>query len=449
MRFQLPRRVSIGRETGQLLLILVVSAAVLVLLARLRFPGGPEPPAPSTLPLERLAARATYEELATIVAELDLRLGPALIGLRVQRSRPEGVDPSAAEDRLDRSLAVPAVRFRPGLAMALLAEDERVRGVAGDGKTAVTVVGRDAVSGLTVLKVGPGEGPGPAVVVRPASLSAPRYALVADATFAGATLWPAFIGRIDATTVPGWDPPLLLLGGTRGIRPGAFLFSLDGGFAGVTLAWRGEPVLVPPDAMFRLADDLVRRASSDEGDIGIEVQALTPALVAATGSRSGAIISVVDPGGPASGLLEPGDVVEMMDGRPVLDVLDLRARVARARPGTVLTLSVRRDREQVGLDVAVRPVPVGSAAVAAPSPTLGVTLQPVRGTGARIVTVAPGSVGARAGLEAGDTIVRFGRVNAPSSRQVLQSFGAAAPGTTWLVVVARDGRHLVVAVEKP
>jgi PDZ domain len=432
----------IGRETRQLLLILGVSAAALLALARLRFPDQPALPERSPAPLQRLAARATYEELATIVAEIELRLGPSLLAFRVAPAA--GGDSGQAGEPGGPSV-VPAVRVRPGLALALLDAGAELRGVVGSPALQVAVVTRDAVSGLAVIRLrdAGGGASAPQGIVRPASIGAPRYVLVTDATDGGSTLWPAFVGRADPVAVPGWDHPLLALGGTRGLRPGVFVFSLDGGFAGVALAWRGAPVLVPPGQVESLVNDLLRRSSSEPGDIGVEVQPLTPALAAATGTTAGVMVSFVDPDGPSATMLQPGDVVDMLEAREVTDADDFRARVARAGPGDVLTLSVSRNREQVGL------VPRVTAAEAEPVPVLGTTLRTAPGLGARILEIVPGSVGARAGFAAGDTIVRFGGVVAPSARDVLGTFAGAPRGTVWLAALSGEAGHRVVAVQKP
>ena len=70
------------RETRLLLATLAVSVAMLLLLARYRFPDEPgshQSVEPAPAPLERLAARATFDELASIMADLERRILPSLV----------------------------------------------------------------------------------------------------------------------------------------------------------------------------------------------------------------------------------------------------------------------------------------------------------------------------------------------------------------------------------
>jgi PDZ domain-containing protein len=61
-------------------------------------------------------------------------------------------------------------------------------------------------------------------------------------------------------------------------------------------------------------------------------------------SGDGAMVSGVDPSGPANGLLQPADQILEVDGKPIVTSFDLIEMVARMSPGTKVTLGVRRDR---------------------------------------------------------------------------------------------------------
>lgn len=68
-----------GRETRLLLLVMVIAVAVLLVLARFRYPVADRVAAtPAAGPIERLAARATFEELALIMADLSARVQPTI-----------------------------------------------------------------------------------------------------------------------------------------------------------------------------------------------------------------------------------------------------------------------------------------------------------------------------------------------------------------------------------
>src|SRR5262245_20007432 len=69
-----------GRDSRMLALVIVIAVAVLVLLARFRFSQSEARPAAVTPgPLERLAARATYDDLASAVHSTLQRVESALV----------------------------------------------------------------------------------------------------------------------------------------------------------------------------------------------------------------------------------------------------------------------------------------------------------------------------------------------------------------------------------
>ena len=71
-----PRAPEARRETRLLLATIAVSVGMLLLLARFRFPeeAGRQTVEPAAAPLERLAARATFDELAGTMADLERRI---------------------------------------------------------------------------------------------------------------------------------------------------------------------------------------------------------------------------------------------------------------------------------------------------------------------------------------------------------------------------------------
>lgn len=94
------------RETRLLLVTIVISIGLLFLLARFRFPqdsepGASEPPAP---PLQRLAARATFEELASAMADLERHVTARVEVLRIQPERATGAFVPAPRLAADRAV---------------------------------------------------------------------------------------------------------------------------------------------------------------------------------------------------------------------------------------------------------------------------------------------------------------------------------------------------------
>src|SRR5687768_10235832 len=136
-------RSRLTRETRLLLIVITLSAVVLIVLSRFRFPDGPAPSSSGAtgatpLPLERLAARATYDELATIVADLASRVTPSIAVVRIDL------------DGMPRF--VPALRVRPDLLLAHVSPESRLLALIGVDAQ-VDVAAYDEVRELVLLRV--------------------------------------------------------------------------------------------------------------------------------------------------------------------------------------------------------------------------------------------------------------------------------------------------------
>src|SRR5262245_14526219 len=107
------------REMRLLLVTIAVSVGMLLLLARFRFPdeAGRATVEPAPAPLERLAASATYDELATIIGNVERRIRPTVLSLAVE-------GPSSIT-------YVPAIRLTEDRAVAILPADRRLADVRG------------------------------------------------------------------------------------------------------------------------------------------------------------------------------------------------------------------------------------------------------------------------------------------------------------------------------
>jgi putative serine protease PepD len=76
----------------------------------------------------------------------------------------------------------------------------------------------------------------------------------------------------------------------------------------------------------------------------------------ATTGQAGAIITEVNPGGPAAraglrGSTTNGDVIVSIDGRPVRDPNDVSAAIENKRPGDTVQVEVLRDGQRRTIDV--------------------------------------------------------------------------------------------------
>lgn len=359
-------RTTVSRETRLLLLTIAVSVGVLLVLARFRFPD--QAPAPPAQPLERLAARATFDELAGIVERLDRTIAPSLVVLRV--GAPESLTPRSLATVLDgnqnRNAAmsyVPALRVRPTAALALLDARQTVQGVVGNEGAVPLVIARDPVRRLALVRV-----PAPAVDSpwqwRPLDpITVPRYVVSVEASRGGSTLRPVFFGRADRFAEPRWSEPLLVLGHTAVAAEGSFVFSLEGQFVGLAVEEAGVMALVPADAVQAAADRLHEQGTPHITDFGLALRSLSPADTKTLGVTSGLIVSSVAAGSISEGHLRAGDLLQAANGDPAVNPETLLLHLADTPPATTVTFTVRRGEQTITV-----PITTPGAATAGPTP---------------------------------------------------------------------------------
>lgn len=449
-----PGGTGFSRETRLLAATIGVSLVVLLVLSRFRFPEtSPDSrDGSSAQPLARLAARAAFDDLSLALRELTGRVGGSLLVVRVGHPG-TGTSDGARASTEDRRL-LPALRVRDDAAVVLTGEGgvvEAVVGVAGP----VTVLARDAVRGLSLVRVP--SVPAPVLTVREGQqpLSAPGYLAVAEASEAGTSLRPIFVGRSDGLGDPRWDGPLLTVGRGAAGDLGAPVFTLDGRLAGLVTAADGQPAVIPAAVVLATVDQLLKHGAPPAGDIGVIVQSLDPLLEAVTGVSAGAAIAAVRADGPAAASFVPGDVVTAVNGQPIRSPHGFRLRVARAAPGTTLALTVRRDGGFFTAPVTVRPRPATEVA-RAPLPhsspqadrTLGLTMRALPGRGSEVIRVQPGSVAEAAGLRVGDVVVSAARTRAPAPEAIASAFAALPAGGALFLSVERDAQPRLIALRR-
>jgi S1-C subfamily serine protease len=435
------------RETRLLVATLIVSALVLLLLAQLRFPDNPDLVVDATAqPLDRLAARASYDELAAGVARVEAQIFPNLVVL--QLAAPDDDSPRALADVLSldtREVAprhVPALRTSGITALATLGPDARVTGVVGrEGQAAgvARIIAADPLRRVAVVNV-PLAAARTIVRLPLASLQTPTYVVAIEGTSAGITARPIFLGNRERYVATRWSRPLLPLGGSA-VAPGALIFSLDSQFIGAVVREGGTLAIAEAQDVYDTIDQLSAGVIAGPADAGLSVQALTPALAIATGTATGVVIADVDPEGPAAGLVRPGDVVTRVEGQPVTSPEELLLRVAEFTHGASVRLGVTRDGEPLDVSVMLALAPAIADGSAPGEPVL--EADPA---GVRVVVVPPGSALAEGGVRAGDLVVRAVELDAPTPGALADRLAATAPGDFTLLIVRRDGRQLVLAV---
>jgi hypothetical protein len=218
-----------GRETRLLLLVIAVAVGMLLVLAQFQYPRPDRAVAsPMPGPIERLAARATFEELALIMADLSSRVAPAMTVLTLERIPPpprRGVAPPP--ESMERRI-VTALRVDATSAVAHLPAGFRVVQPA-DAEVAKT----DTDRGLVLVRVPEA----PFVDMGPVAqaIGGPGYVAVFEGARGGPAVRPVFLGRVDSFEDALWTQPVLSVGGDPQLGAGAFIYTLDGRLVGMTI----------------------------------------------------------------------------------------------------------------------------------------------------------------------------------------------------------------------
>jgi S1-C subfamily serine protease len=418
-----------GRETRLLLVTIAVSVATLLLLARFRFPeDGAVRTDPTPAPLERLAGRATFDELASIMADLERRIAPAVTVLEVRADAPG-------------MAYVPALRLTDDRAVALVGKDDQISQPDQDAPPILT---RDPARSLVVVQVP--SAPDSAVSVRTGAVrQGPRYIAVVEATRQGPAVRPVYVGRTDIIQDPRGTGALYTVGAAQQtLTEGSAVFSLDGTLIGLAAETAGVITIVPGDALRKIVEEAPAGPGSP-GDLGIEVQAMSPAVARAAKVATGVIVSYVDPSGPAAGTLQPADVVQSIDSIPITTVAGFQV-VAQTRPrGAAVALGIIRRGAASSVKVTAAG---GPPRAPQPADGIGAVLRDAPGAGAEIVTVTRDSPAARAGLLRGDIITFIEGRGAPDGATIERAFRTLEAGGVLLVNVQRGAQYRIVAVEK-
>jgi hypothetical protein len=236
-----------GRDSRLLALVILIAVAVLVVLARFRFPLAQDarPAAVTPGPLERLAARNTYDDLAAAVHTALQRVESALITVSLEPDPQPAKSPAAA--RTDAGGPDPrsrlAVRLSDDWAIVHVPRGFRPARTAPDDPLVVRDV--DPVKEIAVVSLALREGEDQ-LSAGSAELGGFAYVCAVDPTPAGPTATPVFIGRVRTLLDARWGDNLIVPGAAAALTPGSLLFQLDGRLLGLVVAQPGGGVAVVP-----------------------------------------------------------------------------------------------------------------------------------------------------------------------------------------------------------
>ncbi len=414
-----------GRETRLLVVTITVSIAMLLILARFRFPQTPArtlEPAPA--PLERLAARATYDELAQIMASLQTRITPTVEVIAFQDSGHTGY--------------LVAPRLAGNRALGIIDKNAELAALP----SGVSLLSRDDERGLIVLHA---DTPGPVASFRDALTAGPRYVAAVQGTALGPATRPVYVGRTDLIPAPGWSDAVISIAAVQqNLPPGTALFSLDGIFIGLVSGTNGATTVLPASLLQQIGESATE-APETRASLGLDVQALTPQLARAAGAQAGVMVVRADRSVQGADAIRSGDVIVSIDDVPITTVRGYTRVSEHRTPGAAVALSIVRLGKPVSVTVTAR-----NAAEPPPEQQdLGAVFRTISGAGVEVVSVRAGGPAEVSGLQRGDLVTAMNGQAATDARAIQRAFGAAPSRSALLLTIQRTGGERVFALEKP
>jgi serine protease Do len=261
--------------------------------------------------------------------------------------------------------------------------------------------------------------------------------------------------QTDVAINPGnsGGPLFNLAGEVIGIN--SQIYSRSGGFMGISFA-------IPIDVAMKVKDQLQKYGKVSRGRLGVAIQGLDAELAQNFGLDKpvGALVASVENGSPAEKAgLAPGDVVLGVNGQKVDNSADLPRIIGEQKPGSVVRLSIWRDRKARDINVTLgeqageKLTAMGGAERKGESASgkLGLTGRALTGQEAARLGVPGGVVveglsgpAAKSGLQPGDVIIGVNNQPITGIEQFRKLLDAA--GNRFALLIQRGGSRIFLPV---
>jgi serine protease Do len=254
---------------------------------------------------------------------------------------------------------------------------------------------------------------------------------------------------------------------------GGPLINLRGELVGITTAgaaeYRGIGFAVPVDMARSVMDQVLLHGRVIRGWLGATVQAVTPAtarIFGLTGDLRGALVADVEADSPANsaGLLA-GDIITVLDGKPVHDDRDLNLMISTMEPGREVHLKAYREGRTTELIASLIEEPVRSVKRAERntdpgfSPHLGLSVQAItteiserldlepQTRGVIVTDVNQTGPAATAEVMEGDVIVEINRKPITDLGEFHNAVRQSNTQQPLLLLVERSGSRMFLVVD--
>lgn len=271
--------------------------------------------------------------------------------------------------------------------------------------------------------------------------------------------------QTDVAINPGnsGGPLFNLNGEVIGIN--SMIYSRSGGYMGLSFA-------IPIDLAMNVVEQLREGGAVARGWLGVSLQPVDRDLAQSFGldKPKGALINEVFSDSPADKAgIQPGDIVISYGGKAVDSIEELPPMVGQTEVGETVKLVVVRDRKEKTLKVTIgrledeqQVAEASKAASKGPEiERLGIVVGELTDaqrkqlelpdSGVVVRRVQQGSPAAKAGLQAGDVILRFAGKKVDTEEQLGKLTEAVPDGRSVPALVLRNGRaqYIAMAPAKP
>ncbi|HEV7855923.1 MAG TPA: DegQ family serine endoprotease [Herminiimonas sp.] len=264
--------------------------------------------------------------------------------------------------------------------------------------------------------------------------------------------------QTDVAVNPGnsGGPLINMRGEVIGIN--SQIYSRSGGYMGISFA-------VPIDEAMRVSDQLRASGKVTRGRIGVQIGEVTKDVAESLGltRTQGALVQRVEQGGPAEkGGVEAGDVILKFNGTTIDRASDLPRIVGATKPGTRSTLTVWRKgapRDLTLMIVELEPEKIAKKEDKKPKAeqaanALGLIVSDLTAAQLKELNIDGGvaiesseGLAARAGLRAGDILLRVNNVDIKDAKQFNALVTKLDTRKTTLLLVRRGDSSQFVTVK--
>jgi len=247
---------------------------------------------------------------------------------------------------------------------------------------------------------------------------------------------------------------------------GGPLFNWRGEVVGINTAIRaganGIGFAIPVDEIKDVLPQLREKGHVERGRLGLGFQPVTADIADAMGldGTHGALVSQIEPGGAAARAgIKSGDLIVAVNGTPITHAEELPRRVARNQPGSIIDLTIVRDKQRQEVKATLDTIPDDPTPVAAhpgmgggapeklqSTGKLGVQVSDAPGGGAQVEDIDNDGV---RDLAPGDVIVEINGAPVKDAAALRLGAGKLKAGATALLKVRRGKATVYAAVPVP